>query len=246
MNLLYQTLFPASLLPWCIISLFYFIHGYFFAFLMTAFHLGTHAMVILHKPWKMDIVKWNRLLHLQRLALWIIYAFRNQWNQHGLSLFIFIMIGLNLKLMRTATKLYSPIIHLLCVLTFCSTASLFQFIISLGALGMYFFMMQPIAIQWETQVSIENYFLARMGYNYISAIAEWSVSDMNVISLPFIVFVCIIFNTCVYYNVPRDTKKQDEWYVPKDLPEGYPYPLNIKDANEQCNITRKLFKSHDC
>lgn len=246
MNLLYQTLFPASLLPWCIISLFYFIHGYFFVFLITLFHIGTHAIIILHKPFKMNIIEWNRLLHLQRLALWFVYAFRNQWNQHVLALIIFICIGLNVKLMKRSNKLYSPIIHLICVLAFCSTGSLFQIVVALSCVGIYFFMKQPIAIQWETQASIENYFLSRMGYNYISAIAEWSVSDMNVISLPFIVFVCVIFNVCVYYNVPRETKKEDEWYVPKDLPDGYPYPLNIRHANEQCNITRKLFKSHDC
>ena len=111
---------------------------------------------------------------------------------------------------------------------------------------MFFILISTGEAETISQVSIENYFLARMGYNYISAIAEWTVSDMNVLSLPFIVFVCIIFNTCVYYSIPRDTKKQDEWYIPKDLPEGYPYPLNIKNANEQCNITKKLFKSHDC
>ena len=124
MNLVYQSLFPASLLPWFILCLSYLVKGYISLFLVLAIHICTQATVILHLPGlKMSMVEWNRILHLQRLALWITYAFRNQWNQHFISLFLFSVIGFLNKIIvkKYGEKVMNLSLHALFVLTFCST-----------------------------------------------------------------------------------------------------------------------------
>ena len=94
--------------------------------------------------------------------------------------------------------------------------------------------------------TMTKYYVVRAAYNYIFSIVEWSVSGMNFTSLIIIVFVSLLFNVCVLFNTPKqENERKDEWYVPKSLPVDYPYPLNIKDAIERCNVAKKLFKSHE-
>ena len=94
--------------------------------------------------------------------------------------------------------------------------------------------------------TLKLYFNIRLVYDYIFFLVEWSVSDMNTRSLPVIILVCIVLNGAIFLNLPEQyDDMKDEWYIPKTLPENYPYPLNIKDAVERCNIAKKLFKSHE-
>lgn len=242
MNLLYQTLFPASLLPRAILALFYLVHGYIPLFLISAIHIATHVVVIVHEPVKpLTMERWNRLLQLQRLVLWFIYALR---PYPIISLIIFLTIGINVKLTES-DKVTSNIIHAFLVLNFCSTASISQCFVALSCLLIYHVIKLPVNNQWNMRQQIEKYFQIRMAYNYMFAIVEWSVSDMNFLSLPFIIFVCVLFNACVFFNIPEDNSVQDEWYQPKQMTADYPYPLNIKDAMERCNVAKKLFKSHE-
>ena len=101
-------------------------------------------------------------------------------------------------------------------------------------------------MQWEMNNTLKMYFNIRLVYDYMFFLIEWWVSDMNTRSLPVIVVVCLILNGAIFINLPEqyDVMK-GEWYLPKQLPENYPYPLNIKDALERCNIAKKLFKSHE-
>ena len=94
--------------------------------------------------------------------------------------------------------------------------------------------------------TMKMYFNIRLAYDYLFFLAEWSVSDMNTRSLPVIILVCTILNVAIFLNLPEQfDNMKDEWYMPTRLPENYPYPLNIKDAVERCNIAKKLFKSHE-
>lgn len=248
MNVVYQSLFPASLLPWFILCLSYLVKGYISLFLVLAIHICTQATVILHLPGlKMSMVEWNRILHLQRLALWITYAFRNQWNQHFISLFLFSVIGLNKIIVKKyGEKVMNLSLHALFVLTFCSTARPFQLILAFACMAAFYYMKLPLKVQWDMHDRMRQYFLVRIAYNYLFSVVEWSVSGLNFTSLFVMVFVSVVFNACVFFNTPKqENEPKDEWYVPKSLPEDYPYPLNIKDAIERCNTAKKLFKSHE-
>ncbi len=246
MNLFYQSLFPASLLPWFILCLFYLVNGHIFLFLILALHIGTCAMVILHLPGlKMSMVEWNRLVHLQRLGLWLTYAFRNQWNQQFIAFILFLSLGMNTPLLRKyGDKITSTTIHALFVMAFCSNARLFQFIVAAVCSLIYYYIKKPLTMQWDMHIRMKQYYIVRMAYSYVFSILEWSASDMNYTSLFVIIFVSVVFNACVLFNTPKQ-ENEPEWYVPKQLPDDYPYPLNIKDAIERCNIAKKLFKSHE-
>lgn len=248
MNTLYQALFPASLLPWAIIALFHFFNGYISLCVILLLHLSTHAIVILHKPvLNMDMVTWNRLLHMQRMALWTTYSFRNHWNQHFLSLILFLFIILNLKVLKRCERdITSEVLHTVCVLSYCSTTSFIPVLVGLGCIALYYFQKKPIKIHWQVQNEIEMYFNLRIAYNYLFAFIEWYASDMNAMSLLIILFVVALFNGAVYTQVPRQADKDHgEWFDAKSLPKDYPYPLNISDATAMCNTAKKLFKSHE-
>lgn len=248
MNLLYQSLFPASLLPWCIMAIFYLLKANIFVFLILLIHIGTKAVVIFHIPGlKMDMVRWNRLLHLQRLSLWLVYAIRCHFNQPFVTFIVFLLIGANFKILdRFKTNAMSTTIHTLMVLTFCSSTSLLPCLLAVSCAVLYYYIRQELKMQWEMNNTLKMYFNIRLVYDYMFFLIEWWVSDMNTRSLPVIVVVCLILNGAIFINLPEqyDVMK-DEWYLPKQLPENYPYPLNIKDALERCNIAKKLFKSHE-
>ena len=254
MNIFYQTIYPASLLPWCILALFYMVHNYVFLFAIAATHIATHACIISHIPLlKMDIHVWNRILHLQRLALLITYAFRNQWNQHfiAFSMYIFIVtIAFNKKLMdgvlQDGQKWMSFPVHLVCTLCFCSTAGWKQIIIAAACLGIYYLIKKPVKPSWEIYKTIQEYFFVRMAYTYALCILEWSLSDMNNMSLPFITIACVVFNGLIVYHTPKvESNGMDVVPSPVGLPPDYPFPLNIKNAMQRCNTAKKLFKSHE-
>lgn len=248
MNLVYQTLYPASLLPWFIICLFYLVKGHIFLFLLLATHVGTHATVIFHIPGlKMNMVEWNRTLHMQRLGLWLTYAIRNQYPSiHFIYFSLFLAMGNVLLVRKYKDKIMNMSIHTLFVLCFCSSANIFQIIVAIACCVAFYFIKQPMSVQWDMHDKMKKYYLVRMAYTYMFSIIEWSVSDMNYTSLFVMILASLLFNACVLFTTPKQTdEKKDEWYVPKSLPEDYPYPLNIKDAIERCNIAKKLFKSHE-
>jgi len=240
MNILYQSLFPASLLPSCIVCLFYFVHGHWFPFVVLTTHITTQVIVIYHKPVKFDIITWNRYLNLQRIFLWVSYAMRNWFPSYTCLVFF---LFLHPTMLKKYDKLKTPTIHSFALLMFCSTASFFQIFIASLSCTAYLLVNKPLAIQWEDKKNIELYFQSRMLYNYLIAIAEWSVSTMDYKSLPLLIIACIVFNLSVFYNV-RGQSNKEEWYEPVNLPEDYPYPLNIKDALDRCNLAKKLFKCH--
>lgn len=235
MNLRLQSLFPISLLPWCILCLHYLLHGSMYTILLG--HIGTHALVIHHYPvLEMNMIDLNRWLHVQRLVLWITMAYRNEYAG-GIWI---LLLCLNFKMVKW-NRCTSESIHLTCVLCFCSTAGYLQFLLAMVCLAIYHKMKEPILV-WESKTKIKEYFLYRMAYNYVFALLEWSVSSMNTSSIVSMIGSCIIFNAMVYYSVENET---EEWYIPKVVPEDYPLPLNIKDAKTRCNTAKKVFKSNE-
>lgn len=247
MNILYESIYPASLLPWAIICLFYFVHGYIFLFLTTFIHISTHLLIIFHFPYKWSMIEINRMLHVQRLVLWLVYAFRNQWNQHLLSFLFFLSIGINIKLVnKIGDKLMSFPVHLACVMAFCSTSNLWQLLLAIACTGIYYLISKPIDKSEDVNRLVQEYFYSRMAYTYAFALVEWSVSEMNGVSLLFIIIAVVIFNASILFHIPKQDNPNGWYeYSPAGLPIDYPFPLNIKNAMDRCNTAKKLFKSHD-
>lgn len=238
MNILYQSLFPASIMPWVIMFLHYFMNQHYILSFILASHLFVHGIIILHHPIHFDIITWNRILHLQRLGLWVSYAITNQFGNNLLAMIGYLFVSSRLEkynVMKTNT------VHTLIVLMFCSTASIFQMLIAASCAFVFCLLNKPLAVRWEDKVNIEKYFQSRILYNYLFALIAWSNGPMK--SIFFILLGIVLFNVVVI-SIVKDRSKEEEWYEPINLPEDYPYPLNIKEAIESCNIAKKLFKSH--
>mgnify|MGYP006410863765 CR=1 FL=1 len=238
MNILYQSLFPASIMPWVIIFLHYITNGHYTLSFILASHLVTQVIVILHRPVRFDIVTWHRALHLQRLGLWSSYAVNNQSSSTILALVVYIFVSSRMNLYKT---MKTNTVHTTIVLMFCSTATVFQTVIAIACGGLFCLVNKPLAVQWEDKTNIEKYFQSRILYNYLFALVAWSTGPMK--SILFVIIGIVLFNVVVISTV-KDRSKEEEWYEPRNLPEDYPYPLNIKEAVQTCNMAKKLFKSH--
>lgn len=243
MNLLYQNLYPAALLPWFIMALLELFKGSFFICLVLLYHIFTQLIVMLHLPGlELSMVEWNRLLHVQRIGLLITYGLRN----YGLTgLFSLFFMAATVPLYKVE-RITTVTIHTTALMAFASTSSVFGIFISL-IIGILFTKMKSnMKINWDMNEELKLYFDQRIAYNYLFCLLEWSVSDTNWVSLLLIVMVCCIFNVVIYFQTPIEIdNRQDAWFNPKAMPQDYPYPLNINDAISKCNVAKKVFKPHE-
>lgn len=244
MNLLYQNLYPAALLPWFIMALLELFKGSFFIFLVIMYHTFTQLIVMLHLPGlELSMVEWNRLLHVQRICLLISYGLRNQGLSGGYPDVFFMAISMPLYKVERIT---SATIHTTALMAFASTSSVFGIFISM-IIGVLFTKMKSnMKINWDMNEELKLYFDQRIAYNYLFCLLEWSVSGTNWVSLLLIVMVSCIFNVVIYFQTPIEIdNRQDAWFNPKAMPQDYPYPLNINDAISKCNVAKKVFKPHE-
>lgn len=246
MNVLYQNLYPAALLPWLIMALLQLFKGSFFIFLVIMYHIFTQVIVMLHLPGlDMSMVDWNRLLHVQRLCLLFTYGLRNLLSTSSAALFTVFFMAITFPLYKV-DRVTSVVVHTTVLMAFASTSSVFGIFISM-IIGILFMKMNTnMKINWDMNDELKLYFDQRIAYNYLFCILEWTVSEMNVLSLILIVLVCCVFNVVIYFQTPIEVdNRQDAWFNPKSIPEDYPYPLNIKDAISKCNVAKKVFKPHE-
>jgi hypothetical protein len=250
MNSFFQLLYPGSLLPWFIIGIYHLLKGSILYFLLIAVHVLTHMIIVLHVPvLKSNMINWNRILHVQRLVLILTYGLRNI-SDYYCTLFTVMLIISMLILVKQMepyrNKITSVIVHNVILLTFCSTASLFQFVLAVLCGACHYFACKPLKLSWKMNDSLSKYYTARIGYNYIMFVLEWSTSPLNWTSLPIILSLCIIFNVIIVHETPiTNIDNSDDYLDPNiKIPHDYPYPLNIKEAKRHCEITKNLFKSH--
>jgi hypothetical protein len=242
MNLLYQSIYPATLLPWTIMCLFHLFKGSFCNFLILALHIFVQSVVMLHLPGlELTMVEWNRLLHAQRLCLIFIYGLRNLFH----SPIIFLTLSLACIPCYRIKKIKSVTIHTTLLMAYASTSSIFGILIA-GITGALYTKMNEVVLHCRMNDTLELYFNHRIGYTYLLCILEWTTSEMSYISLPLMIVVCFVFNVIIFLQTPLESdNRQDAWFNSKAIPRDYPYPLNINNAILKCNVAKKVFKPHE-
>lgn len=249
MNSLFQLLYPTSLLPWVIIALYQIIRGSVLSFLLISLHIITHLIIVQHLPvLKSSMINWNRILHVQRIVLLIVYGLRNITTYYTLCTFILVIFVLLLirRIEPYRSKVTSVVAYNIAIMAFCSTASLFQIIVAAGCGVCHYYSMKPLQISWKINDSLAKYFTAKIVHNYVFFILEWSTTKLQWSTLPIILILCAIFNGMIVHQTPITNIDNTDDYLDPNLkvPNDYPYPLNIKEAKRHCIITKNLFKSH--
>ena len=76
---------------------------------------------------------------------------------------------------------------------------------------------------------------------------EYSITKMNLWALVIILISVFVYNLYVCLTLSLDCEvKVSEFYMKVyDLPDKYPLPLDIRDAIENCNVAKKVFKTHE-
>lgn len=249
MNSLFQLLYPTSLLPWVIIALYQIIRGSVLTFLLISLHIVTHLVIVQHVPvLKSSMINWNRILHVQRIVLLIVYGLRNITTYYTICTIILVIFVLLLirRIEPYRKRVTSVVAYNIAIMAFCSTASLFQIVIAVVCGVCHYYASQPLQISWYMNDSLAKYFTSKIVHNYVFFILEWSTTKLQWSSLPTILLLCGIFNTMIVHQTPiTNIDDSDDFLDPQlKVPADYPYPLNIKEAKRHCNITKNLFKSH--
>ena len=249
MNTLFQLLYPTSLLPWVIIGLYQIIRGSILSFFLISLHIITHLIIVLHLPvLKSSMINWNRILHVQRIVLLIVYGLRNITTYYTLATVILVLLVLLLirRIEPYRSKVTSVVVYNIALMAFCSTASLFQIVVAVACGVCHYYSMQPLQISWHINDSLAKYFTAKIVHNYVFFILEWSTTKLKWSSLPIILLLCGVFNGMIVHQTPlTNIDNTDDYLDPNQkVPNDFPYPLNIKEAKKHCNITKNLFKSH--
>ena len=249
MNSLFQLLYPTSLLPWVIIALYQIIRGSVLSFLLISLHVVTHLIIVQHVPvLKSSMINWNRILHVQRIVLLIVYGLRNITTYYTLCTVILVIFVLLLirRIEPYRNKVTSVVVYNIAIMAFCSTASLFQIVVAVGCGVCHYYTTKPLQLSWHINDSLAKYFTAKIVHNYVFFILEWSTTKLQWSSLPIILILCGIFNGMIVHQTPITNIDNTDDYLDPNLkvPDDYPYPLNIKEAKRHCNITKNLFKSH--
>ncbi len=250
MNSFFQLLYPASLLPWIIIALYHLLNGSILTFILVSIHIVTHMVIVLHVPvLKSNIINWNRILHVERLVLVLTYGLRNISDYYSALFTVMLIISVLVFVKRMEpyrNKITSVVVHNIILMTFCSTASLFQILLAILCGVCHYYSNQKLTISWKINDSLTKYYTARIAFNYTMFMLEWSTTNLRWTSLLIILVLCLLFNVVVVHETPiTNIDNTDDYLDPNiKVPQDYPYPLNIKEAKRHCEITKNLFKSH--
>tara|TARA_B100001741_G_C16141328_1_gene409149 strand:+ start:288 stop:524 length:237 start_codon:yes stop_codon:yes gene_type:complete len=76
---------------------------------------------------------------------------------------------------------------------------------------------------------------------------EYSITKMNIWALIIILVSVSLFSVYACFTLSWDVEvKVSEFYMKVyDLPATYPLPLDIKEAITNCEVARRVFKTHE-
>ena len=75
----------------------------------------------------------------------------------------------------------------------------------------------------------------------------YSITKMNMWALIIILVSVCLFSGYAHFTLPSECEvKISEFYMKVyDLPPKYPLPLDIKDAIQNCEVAKRVFKTHE-
>jgi len=76
---------------------------------------------------------------------------------------------------------------------------------------------------------------------------EYSITKMNMWALVIILVSVGVYNCYACFTLsPECEVKISEFYTKVyELPAKYPLPLDIRDAIENCEVAKRVFKTHE-
>ena len=82
---------------------------------------------------------------------------------------------------------------------------------------------------------------------YMLFLMEYSITKMNMWALVIILLSVCLYNAyaCLTLSSECEVKISEFYMKVYELPTKYPLPLDIRDAIRNCEVAKRVFKTHE-
>ena len=253
MNKLYQILYPGSFLPWAIMIIFYVRHLEIFHFISSILYISFAITRIIHKPIQnIDVQVLGEAFKICELMMVVRLLILNQTESGFISTVATTSLWSVISKLKPSVRhkiLKAPVFVATIVGLLSTTRS------SIQALSGIFFIIlllfkRKIDFKYydnvRSEMQLRRYYNTEILMSYCIFMMEWGSTKIHWLSLPIVLTLSLGFQYYAFKSIPlKNDADLTDYYIALDkIPDHYPMPLNFKEAVEQCNIAKKVFKQH--
>ena len=254
MNKLFRVLFVGAYIPYAVLLSYYFTRFYIAYFLILSFYLSSCFCVLTHNQYlEKGILAWVRAKRVCELLLISSFSVRAYYKSQLLSIFA-IIIGTIIVCKvprRYQSKCEHSAVYITLCMIFLSNADILGKVCTLilSLLILYEEQARDIngaSFEWAIEKRIQQYHTLKLLQIYMLFIMEYSITKMNMWALVIILISVTLYTAyaCLTLSFECEVKISEFYMKVYDLPKKYPLPLDIKNAIQNCEVAKRVFKTH--
>jgi hypothetical protein len=255
MNKLFRVLFVGAYIPYAVLLSYYFTRFYIAYFIILSLYLSSCFAVLTHKPYlEKGVLAWVRAKRVCELLLISSFSVRAYYRSQLMTL-AGIAVGTILVCKiprRYQSKCEHPAVYVTACMLYITNADILgkMCTLMLSVLIMYEQQARKIndaSFEWAIERRLRQYHTVKLLQIYLLFFMEYSITKMNMWALLIIIASVFLYSGYACLTLPMDVEvKVSEFYMKVyELPDRYPLPLDIKDAITNCEVARRVFKTHE-
>lgn len=255
MNKLYRVLFVGAYIPYAILLSYYITRFYFVYVFILLLYIASSYAVLVHKPFlDKGILAWVRAKRVCELLLLSSFSIRVYYKSQFLT-FVLTAV-LVFVIIKVPKKFQHKCEHNALYVTICMV-----FLTNADIIGKMCTTIQSVLILYERQARnvnsanfefaierrIRQYHTLKLLQVYMVMLMEITLTKMNAWAVLIIILSAILYSVYAYLTLSLKCEARVSEYYTRinELPSTYPIPLDMKDAINNCELAKKLFKTHE-
>ena len=255
MNKLFRVLFLGAYIPYAVLLSYYFTRFYISYFLVLCIYLASCFSVLIHKQYlDKGILAWVRAKRVCELLLLLSFSLRAYYKSQLLTTFG-VIVG-TIVVCKIPRKYQSKCENAAIYVTMCMI-----FLTNVDILGKVCTLLLSILILYEDQARkindasfdwaieerIRQYHTLKLLQIYMLFFMEYSITKINMWALLIILISVGMYNlyACLTLSFECEVKVSEFYMKVDDLPTKYPLPLDIRSAIDNCEVAKRVFKTHE-
>lgn len=255
MNKLFRVLFLGAYIPYAVLLSYYFTRLYLAYFLILSIYLASCFCLLSHKPYlEKGVLAWTRAKRVCELLLVSSFSVRAYYRSQLFSI-VGIIVGSILVCKvprRYQSKCEHGAVYVTACMVFLTNADVLGKVCTLilSLLILYEDQARKIndaSFEWAIEKRLQQYHTLKLLQIYMLFLMEYSITKMNMWALVIILVSVSIYTAYACFTLSFECEvKISEFYMKVyELPDRYPLPLDIKDAIQNCEVARRVFKTHE-
>jgi len=255
MNKLFRVLFVGAYIPYAVLLSYYFTRFYIAYFFILSIYLASCFSVLTHKPYlEKGILAWVRAKRVCELLLISSFSVRAYYKSQLLSI-AGIIVGTIVVCKvprRYQSKCEHSAVYVTACMVFLTNADILGKVCTLvlSLLVLYEEQARKIndaSFEWAIEKRIQQYHTLKLLQIYMLFLMEYSITKMNMWALVIILLSVCLYNAyaCLTLSPECEVKISEFYMKVYELPTKYPLPLDIRDAIRNCEVAKRVFKTHE-